>query len=398
MMLQKALLPTAISNTRCKKKKNRKQKTSRKTRTTKAKAKKKRASRKRPNKKNKKKKKKKKTSVKRTTEPKSSRLSSASLRALEAVITTDCRQGDRDYQEDRHKVFTPAEPFAHLRVMFVADGHGGSTCSEFLSQYVPHYIKNELASKAKAGVRPNYTRLLHNTIQSANRTWSDWAIGKDAKIIDSASRAAFFDKVDMDRYVAEGRDSGSTLCIAILNTRARKLYVGNLGDSRCVARCGSMVYATRDHSVPTKAKAPKVKGFSLEYEDGRVQGDVAMTRSIGDLTPELTGVINRIPDTYVFSLQPKPPKSASRFENNDKVSASVVLASDGLFDIVDTQAVLLEPHDHARDLVAMAEEKEKLHDNTTVVLCNLVDKAEKTPTAPKEPQQQQPPQPPQILL
>lgn len=290
---------------------------------------------------------------------------------LHLDVTVNVEQGARDYQEDRHYHGELPAPFNHLYLFLVCDGHGGDTCSEYVKTNLVKKIHELLHDKAaKKVANPNLPHLLKTAIQSVCLAWTTWALGPGGKsIVDSRTRKAYFDQVDLDRFNETGRDSGTTVCCALLDTVSGKLHVANLGDSRCILRAGSEIHATRDHSVPKSA--PRIQGYNLTYDDGRVCGDVAMTRSIGDLTPELTGVVGRTPDLYTYKL--RSAKSSVSPLTTDQTDATIVIASDGLFDIVNTQNVLLNHHSHAKDIMAEAKEagEDGLHDNTTIILANI---------------------------
>ena len=81
-----------------------------------------------------------------------------------------------------------------------------------------------------------------------------------------------------------------------------------------------------------------------------------MTSSIGDLTPELTGIVQRTPDHYTFKL-------------GGGSGSQILMASDGLFDLTTSQEIFLEHFDDAQSIMDYVESttKDGFHDNTTVL-------------------------------
>jgi len=291
---------------------------------------------------------------------------------LKLNISSISVQGQREYQEDRVVVQRLAA-YTHLVLLMVCDGHGGSRCSTFVAKRIPEVIDASLKRKKSSGVQsPNMVRILNSAIGEVSGEWDDIALGQGVvkTIVDDTTKSSVFDKFDMDKYVKDERDSGTTLCLIVIDVVRGIVYFANIGDSRAVLNVpGRPIVATTDHGVPKMVpKHLKESDFEVEFKDGRIAADIAMSRSIGDHTRDLTGVISRQPDIFKHSI-------LDHMEH--ETEATMVVASDGLFDICSTQECFLNRRNDASRFIADFGGEEKFHDNTSVILVHFT----LTPTA-----------------
>lgn len=249
--------------------------------------------------------------------------------------------GQRDSQEDR---FSITELSKTHTLFTVCDGHGGDACVEFVIDNFPNVFKRHYAeSKAKS---PNIDKIFAKSVQEIIDTWDTKCLGKEHGIVDEATKRAFFEKLDIETYSRKGYESGCTLTAVFLNLDKRKFHVCNLGDSRAAWQLNNVITASKDHKVPATWEVP---GFKTWIEDERLQGDLAMSCSIGDLTADLTGVVGRKPDI-----------SSVSFGKNE---CTIIVGSDGLFDEVSSQEALFREITEAKELL----KPDPHEDNVTVI-------------------------------
>jgi len=251
-------------------------------------------------------------------------------------ITTCQLQGRREYQEDRWVVETNLAKCAHLTLCVVCDGHGGTECSTFLVRQYPLHLAKEIQQQQEQAAsikRASFTRLLGIALEKCIQDWDKYCFGDDyGTIVDDKSKKAFFDKIDLVKYHKDGKIAGSTLVAMLINTRNSKAYLIHIGDSRCAYLLGNTIAQTIDDNVKIRTKEQR-PGFEFDVEDGRLQGDLSMESAVGDNTVELYGVVKR--NYHVQKI--KFAKKAFR----------AVIASDGLFDVLNNQQALYEPYPHA---------------------------------------------------
>jgi len=88
------------------------------------------------------------------------------------------------------------------------------------------------------------------------------------------------------------RTHGSTACFLLIQPRIDeqtqkrkyKMLVGNLGDSRCLVLTqeGRIRFATQDHKPDNEVEARRIRAAGGTVNFGRVDGELAMSRSLGD--------------------------------------------------------------------------------------------------------------------
>jgi serine/threonine protein phosphatase PrpC len=277
------------------------------------------------------------------------------------MFSVEQRQGQREYQEDRADVRRLKAPYGHYLIATICDGHGGNQCVDFVINDFPRRVANALHDKLQTTKRPRVKTLLSNAVTQVVTAWDDKSLGVGVRqtIVDNATRAAHFAKVDMVAHERDGLDSGTTLVCAVVDEQRRKMWFVNLGDSRAVCKIdGQPLFSTIDHSVPDRRTGGGGE-FQFEYKDGRVANDLAMTHAIGDNSANLVGAVKRESSTYTLSV----PKGSN---------LTMIMASDGLFDIVNSQQITLNDRSHARELIDIDCAGQELHDNTTCLLYKLM--------------------------
>eukprot|EP00299_Pterocystis_sp_00344_P009996 c4371_g1_i2.p1 GENE.c4371_g1_i2~~c4371_g1_i2.p1 ORF type:complete len:391 (+),score=66.01 c4371_g1_i2:37-1209(+) len=238
--------------------------------------------------------------------------------------------GRRPYMEDRHVTLLQFGHHSHLFGVF--DGHGGDAAAQFCADNLPAQI-----------------RALSTSIKD------------NEKMLKTA-----FEKVDADfcklastRYL----DDGTTAVVALV--RDGVIWCANAGDSRCIlSRNAKAVELSFDHKPNREDERLRISalgGFVKHLGVWRLQGVLAVSRAVGDLS--LKPFVTCTPEVTNTEL--------------GKTDQFIVMASDGLWDVLDNQEVvdilhtrpnLLEkPENAARVLVTEAYKRGSC-DNITVLV------------------------------
>jgi serine/threonine protein phosphatase PrpC len=249
---------------------------------------------------------------------------------VDASLHLDPGKGRKGKMEDRALVTTlnlenPCLA-GTVTLAFVCDGHGGYTCAEFIIQHYPDIFArtfNELRREKDPA-----DQMFHISTPANGIMRSVLALSDD---FDSHSR------IHRDR-------SGSTLTGTVIHHNSGQQWLFNLGDSRSVVLNpdnGHVLCETRDHKPDSAIEIARVEQRSRELarrtggresiaiekdEHGlpRLEGMLAMTRAIGDNDGGLINKVDRVPDVFLVT---------------SKAKRVTVLASDGIWDVMDPRGV-----------------------------------------------------------
>jgi protein phosphatase 1G len=119
------------------------------------------------------------------------------------------------------------------------------------------------------------------------------------------------DKKDPSEMTNEQLDLDSIGCtsnVVYIDREKKKIYVANAGDSRCImGKNGQAVEMSIDHKPECQIEIDRITKAGSEITEGRVDGNLNLTRSLGDLKykhrPHLKPeeqAITANPDTYEF--------------------------------------------------------------------------------------------------
>ncbi|XP_071721292.1 probable protein phosphatase 2C 51 [Rutidosis leptorrhynchoides] len=224
--------------------------------------------------------------------------------------TKDCDfaslQGHRQYQEDRvtciHNIKLPligkgTKSDAKVDLLAIFDGHGGSEASEMAKQYLlgfflVHVIANAIKNASNL---ENHNDLL-NVVQGSR----GHLIEIDDNSIHEIFKYSLLGAIrDIDRKFSleavENRySSGSTASVALLLNN-EELIVANVGDSKVILCAGSAEELTNDHHPDRddeRARIEQAGGYVLDWDVPRVNGILAVSRAIGDVSLKRYGVIS----------------------------------------------------------------------------------------------------------
>jgi len=220
-------------------------------------------------------------------------------------------QGWRSHMEDDHiQLLQLAPELPHLSLFGVFDGHGGEMVAHYMAKNFPARF---LASKK---------------------------LTADASQVEAQAKAAFetsLMSIDAEMRalpdVENGKDqSGSTAVMTLLSPT--HVVCSNTGDSRAVlSRGGQAVALSHDHKPDNAVEKDRVQAAGGEVKFGRVNGDLAVSRAVGDF------VYKRC------ESQPAERQAVTAFPDvisvaRDAQDEFVVLACDGIWDVMSSQEVV----------------------------------------------------------
>ncbi|XP_076139050.1 protein phosphatase, Mg2+/Mn2+ dependent, 1Lb isoform X2 [Alosa pseudoharengus] len=200
------------------------------------------------------------------------------------------------------------------------------------ADYVKAHLPDALRQQLQA-----YEREKENSVLSYQTILEKQILNLDKEMIDKLS-----EKYD---------EAGTTCLVALLSDK--QLTVANVGDSRGVLcdKDGNTIALSHDHKPYQLRERKRIKqagGFISFNGSWRVQGILAMSRSLGDYPLKNLNVIVPDPDVLTFDLDKLQPQF-------------MILASDGLWDAFSNEEAvrfvrerLNEPHFGAKSIVLQA--------------------------------------------
>jgi len=209
--------------------------------------------------------------------------------------------GKRESNEDQHVVFlngdSKNDKYCPVNFFSIFDGHGGGKISKFLKQNLQNYFTNK---KVSYPLHKGYINMVFDYMQY----------------------------IMQKQHYNTAFHSGSTCLTAIHYRKNGSMYlqVINLGDCRAViCRDNLGIPLTKDHKPnwpEEKERIEKLNGEKIHFdgEDWRIK-DLSVSRAFGDI--EAKPYLSHRPDIFRYKL--------------DKTDKFVVLACDGLWDVLSSQ-------------------------------------------------------------
>eukprot|EP00929_Paragymnodinium_shiwhaense_P077403 TRINITY_DN39850_c0_g1_i1.p1 TRINITY_DN39850_c0_g1~~TRINITY_DN39850_c0_g1_i1.p1 ORF type:complete len:484 (+),score=69.22 TRINITY_DN39850_c0_g1_i1:68-1519(+) len=243
-------------------------------------------------------------------DPRAAHRAVADMRGVQFVSRADePNRQFRDYMEDRHVL---VEPFMHgecvgeaWTLLAIYDGHGGAQAAEHCASEMHRGLAQELriAMREQRGVAAGQASL------------------RDEVIADAFTRA--FQKID-DQLKAMGSFRyGCTATVVLVRRMSTRegtgvrIHCANVGDSRAITFDNQReTRLSQDHRPTDASEARRVQQAGGFVSMGRVSGELAVSRALGDHSLKGAGVTWRPHVSH---------RDASR-------EVAVVLASDGLWD------------------------------------------------------------------
>uniref|UniRef100_I3J6U3 Protein phosphatase 1L n=2 Tax=Oreochromis TaxID=8139 RepID=I3J6U3_ORENI len=256
-------------------------------------------------------------------------------------------QGRRDHMEDRFEVLTDIVNKSHPSIFGVFDGHGGEAAAEFAKTHLPEALRQQLLTyEREKEISLSYPSILEQQILTLDREM-------------------------LEKLSAAYNEAGTTCLVALLSDK--ELTVANVGDSRGVLcdKDGNAIPLSHDHKpyqLKERKRIKKAGGFISFNGSWRVQGILAMSRSLGDYPLKNLNVVIPDPDVMSFDLNKLQPEF-------------MILASDGLWDTFSNEEAvrfirerLDEPHFGAKSIVLQSFYR-GCPDNITVMVVKFKGKA-----------------------
>lgn len=232
-------------------------------------------------------------------------------------------RGERQYMEDEFFVGDEG------RFAAVFDGHGGAAVSRYLRQNLYANVQAALPMSVSV-VEANMKERIGESSTLASR---------DVLIMASAICAAF-DKVDNEvQDISHWSYQGSTALAVVIYQNVdgtRTIISANVGDSRAIlGQNKQAIDLTRDHKPNDEVERNRVVqlGGTVDWCGGvyRINGNLALSRSIGDRS-ERPWVSSEV-DIKLHTI-----------EEDDDADSFILLASDGLWDVMSSQEVVSYVH------------------------------------------------------
>ncbi|PWZ22515.1 putative protein phosphatase 2C 13 [Zea mays] len=242
-------------------------------------------------------------------------------------------RGKRATMEDFYDVKLTEIDGQAISLFGVFDGHGGSRAAEYLREHLfenllkhPDFLTDTKLAISISSLQL-YCRLPVAIIVGATTCLS-------AKL--EFKTGETYQKTDTDFLESEAsafRDDGSTASTAILV--GDRLYVANVGDSRAViSKAGKAMALSEDHKpnrIDERKRIENAGGIVIWAGTWRVGGVLAMSRAFG----------NRLLKPYVVA---EPEIQEEQF--SDELEC-LVLASDGLWDVVENEVITFPLFSHS---------------------------------------------------
>lgn len=295
-------------------------------------------------------------------------------------------KGPRRYMEDAHSIVVPYGGVRGQGFFAIFDGHAGKHAAEWCGQNFSVSLINALRKDKSAPVPDVLNETFHDVDMSLSRLSEEsdgkmhsgcTAVTAFLRLEDENGEQSFLPpdfelvapripsgehsdeatKQSKGTTDSSSQSSSDKVVVTPANVR-RVLYCANAGDARGVlCRAGKAVRLTYDHKGSDKQEAKRITDAGGFVMSGRVNGVLAVTRSLGD---------SSMKDFVVGA----PYTTETELNDYDEF---LILACDGLWDVVsDQDAVDLvrgisDPKKAAEELLEHAYKKYST-DNVTVLV------------------------------
>lgn len=206
----------------------------------------------------------------------------------------------------------------------IYDGHGGIDVVNFIKDRMPTLIQKSIES------REPYETAFENS----------------------------FIKVDEELKYYDSDYTGATATVVLIEKNI--LYCANVGDSKAfIITTTEAKQITVDHKCTVPSEAERIEKNGGKIQKGRVNGQLILSRTLGDL------------NSKKFGVSPIPSISKNEIGNNVKFC---VIASDGVWDVVDSNNLfemsknVTNADDFSKKIVKTAIDKGSRDNISTIVI------------------------------
>lgn len=233
--------------------------------------------------------------------------STSSYSVREFSIKEEANPNFRNYMEDFSRGIEKFMGNPLLSLFTLYDGHGGYETSLFLHSKMPDILESNLH-----GIDFTNTSQVEKAITQSFEQMN--------KLVEDYSWSHF---------------SGSTACV-VLTIKNEKdnsyiVYSANAGDSRTVHINLNNSKSTRlsyDHKATDYSELIRVKNFGGMIFNGRVLGQLAVTRAFGDFNLKNQGIV-ATPFIKRIDVNSNSPKTNF-----------IIIASDGVWDVLEDEEII----------------------------------------------------------
>lgn len=252
--------------------------------------------------------------------------------------------------EDAHSFLYNFDDVQGQGFFAIFDGHAGKQAADWCGEHFHETFSQVLKEANPSDPVPE---VIHRAFLEADERLNQQPDGRYS----GCTAIVVFLRTESDRGRAVGGDSTPTESDRHLKLK-RKLYAGNVGDARAVlCRGKNAIRLSYDHKGSDSQEAKRIMDAGGFVMNDRVNGVLAVTRSLGDFT--MKEFIVGAPFTVETEITSEDP--------------FLILACDGLWDVCsDQEAVNLvydiqDPQKASEKLLAHALEKYST-DNLSVMV------------------------------
>lgn len=273
-----------------------------------------------------------------------------------AVFTASAHsiQGFRTYMED----YCVVKDDGSLRLYAVLDGHGGFK----VSRYAQERLVDAVVAALEEEERMSYESASSSTVENYANALQN-ALGTIDDEVQQVRQWSF-------------QGTTAVVCQLLTINNTKLLLTANIGDSRAVlSRHGFAHSLSRDHKPNDPEERERIEGVggSVVYQDFggmdggvyRVNGVLALSRAIGDRSERPAVVAD--PELTIVEVK----DSSTEGNATPCFDEFVVIASDGLWDVLSNQHVV----DWVHLMLQKVDREQSLQQRSDTIACGLVEEA-----------------------